>query len=257
MSYTCLKGKTYIVTGAASGIGREISIRLAKQGANIGLVDLQMPDQVLAEVVRAGAKGFAVAANVCHSDEIETAFGQIAHHFGGLDGGVNFAGIIGKNYKLGQKETSLQNLQDDDWSSVINVNLGGVMNSIRAELKLMKGPGAIVNAASLAAQIPTPYNSPYGASKQGVISLTRAAAQEVGARRIRVNAVAPGFVKTPMLEQFSNDNDVIQKRVIEPRVALGRMADPEDVARAVLFLLSEEAAYITGHVSFYLPTPLA
>jgi len=191
MSYSCIKGKTYIVTGAASGIGREISIRLGKQGANVGLVDLRKPEQVLAEVEKTGAKGFAVAANVCDSKEVDTAFRQIADHFGALNGGVNFAGIVGKYYKFGERTMTLEKLADDDWSSVINVNLDGVKNSMRAEFQIMKGPGAIVNAASLAGQIPSPYNTPYGVSKVGVVSLTRSGAQEVGARGIRVNAIAP------------------------------------------------------------------
>jgi 3-oxoacyl-[acyl-carrier protein] reductase len=189
-SYVSLKGKTYIVTGAASGMGRAISKALAKQGANVGLVDLNKPDKVLQDIEKLGGKGISLAANVQDATAINTAFKAVVDKFGKLDGAANMAGTVGK-LKLGDTSMQMEEILDVDWDFQIGTNLNGVKNSIRAELQLMKGPGSIVSAASIASFVPTTFNAPYGVAKSGVVSMTRTVAQEVGKKNIRVNAVAP------------------------------------------------------------------
>lgn len=190
MSYADLKGKTFLVTGAASGMGRVLSLMLAKQGANIGLVDIRKAEDVLNEIRDAGGKGVAVACDVTDGDAVEKAVQTVAETFGGLDGAANMAGWVGDQGMTG-KGYMVDRLEDAGWDKMLAINLNGVKNCLRAEIQHMKGPGSIVNAASIAGQLSEPGNAPYTVSKWGVIGLTKVAAKEVGARRIRVNAVAP------------------------------------------------------------------
>jgi NAD(P)-dependent dehydrogenase (short-subunit alcohol dehydrogenase family) len=194
MSYSDLKGKTFVVTGAASGMGRTTSILLAKQGANVALVDLRKPDNTQSfsnGVNDTHANGnitssIAVACDARDRAAVEAALLQIVDHFGGpIHGAANMAGITGSG------KEGVEALNDDDWDSVLGVNLDGVKNCLRAELKHMADGGAIVNAGSIAGQLAFPSMAPYCISKWGVLGLTKVAAQESGKRGIRVNAVAP------------------------------------------------------------------
>jgi len=190
MAYECFKGKTYIVTGAASGMGRAISIKLARQGANVGLVDLNNPDHVLAEIEQFGGKATSVSANVQHASEVDAAFKTVVEKFGRLDGAANMAGTVG-SLKLGETKLAMEVLKDEDWDFLLATNLNGVKNAVRAELQLMSGSSSLVNAASVSGQLACPFNSPYGAGKFGVIGITKSVAQEVASKGIRINAVAP------------------------------------------------------------------
>jgi NAD(P)-dependent dehydrogenase (short-subunit alcohol dehydrogenase family) len=190
MSYNDLKGKTFIVTGAASGMGRTTSLWLTKQGANVGLLDLQKPDNTLSEIEALGGKALSIACNVQDSKIMEDSVEVVADHFGRLDGAANMAGYVG-NQGLSGKGFAMDVIEDDDWNNMIATNLNGVKNSIRAELRHMTGKGSIVNAASIAGLYGFPWNAPYVAAKWGVIGMTKSTAQEVGVRGIRVNAVAP------------------------------------------------------------------
>lgn len=190
MSYSDLKGKTFVITGAASGQGRATALYLGRQGANLGLLDLNKPDDVLAELKRLGAKALAFAVDVVDYAAVEAAVKATSDAFGGIDGAANMAGIIGSQ-GFGGKGYALEVIEDSDWDRMMAVNLTGVKNSIKAELKYIKDNGSIVNAASIAGQRGTPWNAPYGTAKWGVISLSKCAAQEVGHRGVRVNAVAP------------------------------------------------------------------
>lgn len=198
MSYSDLKGKTFVVTGAASGMGRTTSLFLTKQGANVGLIDLQKPDTVLAEIEKLGGKALSIACNVQDSKAMDTAVKAVAEHFGRLDGAANMAGYVG-NQGLHGKGYAMDVIEDKDWDMMLATNLNGVKNSIRAELSHMKGTGSIVNAASIAGLYGFPWNAPYATAKWGVIGMTKCTAQEVGTRGIRVNAVAP-YAKFPRLE---------------------------------------------------------
>jgi NAD(P)-dependent dehydrogenase (short-subunit alcohol dehydrogenase family) len=190
MSYADLRGKTYVVTGAASGMGRTTSILLAQQGANVALVDLRKPQTVLDEVEKLGAKGLALSCDVQDGNAVNAAMEKIAQHFGGIDGAANMAGIVGSQ---GIKGTAfaVDRLPDEAWDEILGVNLNGVKNSLRAELRHIRDGGSIVNAGSIAGQLAYPFMAPYCVSKWGVLGLTKVAAQESGSRGIRVNAVAP------------------------------------------------------------------
>ena len=190
MSYSDLKGKAYVITGAASGQGRCIALLLARQGANVGLLDLNKPTDVLAEVERLGVKGLAFSVDVGDYSAVEAAINIIAKEFNGINGAANFAGTVGSQGFTG-KAYALDVITDDDWDFMMRVNLTGVKNCLKAELKVIKDNGSIINAASIAGQRGTPWNSPYGAAKSGVISLSKSAAQEAGSRGVRVNAIAP------------------------------------------------------------------
>lgn len=188
MSYSDLKGKVFIVTGASSGMGKAISLLLAKQGAKIGLLDLRKPDHVLEEIEKAGAEALSVECNVQDADAVDKAVQRVALHFGRLDGAANMAGYL---YNSATKGVPVADLKDKDWDNMISTNLNGVKNSIRAELNHMKSTGSIVNAGSISGQQGSPNHASYSVSKWGVIGLSKVVAQEVRERGIRVNAVAP------------------------------------------------------------------
>jgi 3-oxoacyl-[acyl-carrier protein] reductase len=190
MSYSDLKGKTFVITGAAAGQGRATALLLARQGANLGLLDLRFPQEVLDEVSRLGVGALGFQVDVSDSAAVEAAVKATAEKFHGIDGAANLAGWIGTQGWSG-KGYALDTITDEDWDAMMNVNLTGIKNSLKAELRHIKDGGSIVNVASIAGQRGTPWNAPYGTAKWGVISLTKCAAQEAGSRNIRVNAVAP------------------------------------------------------------------
>jgi NAD(P)-dependent dehydrogenase (short-subunit alcohol dehydrogenase family) len=171
-------------------MGRTTSLLLAKQGANVALVDLHEPQSVLAEVEKLGVKALAISCDVQQGTALETAMEKIVQHFGGIDGAANMAGIVG-NQGIKGRAHAVDRVPDDDWDQILGVNLNGVKNSLRAELSHMNDGGAIVNAGSIAGQLAFPFMAPYCVSKWGVLGLTKVAAQESGCRGIRVNAVAP------------------------------------------------------------------
>jgi len=278
-TYPDLKGKTFVVTGAASGMGRTLSLQLAAQGAKLGLLDLRAPDATAAEISQLGAESLALACNVQDASAVDAAFKAVVDRFGRLDGAANMAGIVG-NQKLGETKYAIDALVDSDWDNMLATNLNGVKNCLRAEFRLMSGNagGSIINAASISGQLGHPFASPYNVSKWGVIGLTKCAAQEVGGKRIRVNAVAPlvtlflplpflifnegtpetdrlklicrfdrGIIDTPLTQSLGS-KEVLQQ-YLGSHIALGRFAGPEEVTKVLVFLLSDEASYITGSVS--------
>ncbi|KAK5449786.1 hypothetical protein LTS15_008358 [Exophiala xenobiotica] len=190
MSYNDLRGKTFIVTGANSGQGRATALLLAEQGANLGLLDIVKPDEVVAEIAKLKGEALAFRVDVTVYSQVEEAVKTTSDRFGGIDGAANLAGTIGTQ---GWKGTgySLNVIEDKDWDFMLGVNLNGVKNSIKAELRHIKDNGSIVNASSIAGQMGSATNAPYAAAKWGVIGLSKSAAQQGGARGIRVNAVVP------------------------------------------------------------------
>jgi 3-oxoacyl-[acyl-carrier protein] reductase len=235
-----LSGKVALVTGAARGIGQAIAVGLAADGADVAVCDLQKEwlDETAKKVAGLGRRAECYAANVSDAAQVQAVVDQAAAAFGRLDILVNNAGIT--------KDGFLARMSEADWDAVLDVNLKGTFLFTKAVSRLMmkQRSGAVVNVASIIGLIGNAGQCNYAASKAGVIALTKSAARELASRSIRVNAVAPGFIKTKMTEKLPED---IQKKMLE-QIPLGRFGEPEDVARVVSFLASDAAAYVTGQV---------
>ncbi|MBE0713189.1 MAG: 3-oxoacyl-[acyl-carrier-protein] reductase [Candidatus Aminicenantes bacterium] len=234
------EGRVSIVTGASQGIGEVIARDLAAEGAAVVLVDVQ-PDKleaVVRSIVEAGGKAEAHQADVADAAAVERVVSAVAAAHGRIDHLVNNAGIT--------RDGLLMRMREEDWDAVIRVNLKGTFNFSKSVIRTMVAAkyGRIVNIASVAGLMGNAGQGNYAASKAGVIALARSLAREVGARGITVNAVAPGFIATAMTDVLSED---IKKAYLEI-IPLKKFGLPKDVASAVKFLLSDEAAYITGQV---------
>ena len=235
-----LDGKIAVVTGAARGIGQAISLKLAKEGADIAVCDLQADwlAETVAKVEALGRKAYPVAVNVSDEAAVKACIDSILKEFGRIDIMVNNAGIT--------KDTLLIRMTEEQWDAVLNVNLKGVFLFSRAVAKPMmkQRAGAIINIASIVGLIGGAGQCNYAASKAGVIALTKSTAKELASRGVRANAVAPGFIKSKMtdaLPQEVRDNYL-------GLIPLARFGEVEDIAKAVAFLASDEASYITGQV---------
>jgi 3-oxoacyl-[acyl-carrier protein] reductase len=236
-----LKDKVAIITGSAGGIGFVTAELFAAEGAKVVIVDVNADaTQKAATALAAGdaAKTLGVACDVTKLDQCEAVVKAAMEKFGKIDILVNNAGIT--------KDNLLMRMSEADWDLVMDVNLKGAFNFIKAVIRpMMKAHyGKIVNIASVIGQEGNAGQANYSASKGGLISLTKSVAREFASRSITANAVAPGFIKTRMTDVIPED---IKAKLIE-KILLGRMGDPADVARAVLFLSSDESSYVTGHV---------
>jgi NAD(P)-dependent dehydrogenase (short-subunit alcohol dehydrogenase family) len=184
-----LHGKVIALTGGASGIGLETSKLLASRGAILSIADLQ--EELLQDAVKgiqsAGGTVSGTVVDVRDRASVETWISSTVQKHGKLDGAVNLAGVLGKQAGI----ANVEDIEDDDWDFILGVNLKGMLNCMRPEIKNMKDGGSIVNAASVAGIVGMPKNGSYIVSKHAVVGLTRASAKELGARGIRVNAIAP------------------------------------------------------------------
>lgn len=234
------EGKIAVVTGAARGIGRVIAERLASQGADVAICDLKA--EWLADTVTAiealGRKALPVAVDVGDGTAVNACIAEVIKVFGKVDIMVNNAGIT--------KDTLLVRMSDEDWDAVLRVNLKGTFLFSRAVSKHMmkQRGGAIVNIASVIGLIGNAGQCNYAASKAGVIALTKSTAKELASRGVRVNAVAPGFISSKMTDALSQE---VRDQMMAA-IPLARFGQPEDIAKAVAFLASEEASYVTGQV---------
>jgi 3-oxoacyl-[acyl-carrier protein] reductase len=235
-----LRNKVALITGASQGIGRETALFFSEEGAKVAVAARN--DEKLAEVVRlieaAGSEAIAVKMDVADAEQVKTGFKQVLEKFGKLDILVNNAAITRDGLALRMKA--------DDWEAVLKTNLTGAHFCIQQALvTMMKAKsGRIINVASVVAQMGNAGQANYVAAKAGLIGLTKAIAIEMASRNITVNAVAPGFIETPMTEVLSDEI----KAGLKARIPLGRMGSARNVAAAIAFLACDEAGYITGHV---------
>ncbi len=235
-----LKDRTALVTGAAQGIGRSIAIALAKEGANIVVSDInkELADQTAGEIAALGVKALSVKTNVAIYEEVQSSVDEAVKIFEKIDILVNNAGIT--------RDGLLIRMKDDDWDLVLDVNLKGVFNCIKAIAPLMmkKRYGKIISIASIVGEMGNAGQANYSASKGGVIALTKTIARELSARGIMANAVAPGFIDTDMTKKLPEE----VRAKLREQIPLSRLGAPEDVAAVVVFLSSPESDYITGQV---------
>jgi 3-oxoacyl-[acyl-carrier protein] reductase len=236
-----LDGRVALVTGGSRGIGRAIALELATSGARVALSyreGAEGAEQTCKRIEEAGGEARAWRCDVASYDAVETLVEEVIGAFGSLDIAVNNAGIT--------RDGLLARMKPEDFDAVIATNLRGTWNVCRAVIRpmLRARGGRIVNLSSVVAAMGNPGQTNYAASKGGVEALTRSLAREVGSRGITVNAVAPGFIETDMTAALPQD--VV--RALHERIPLGRLGSVADVARAVRFLASDDAQYITGQV---------
>ena len=243
MSGSRFEGKTALVTGGGGGFGRAISTVLALEGAHIAVVDLDeaAASAAAAEVVAAGGSATAYAVDVTDVEGVAALVEAVVATHGRLDIAVNNAGIGGDMVPLAEYPI-------ETWHRVLDVNLSSVFYCMRAELAAMaaSGGGSIVNTASIMSLVAMPTISAYVASKHAVLGLTRAAAAEYGAHGIRVNAVAPSFSRVGFTAEKIDDDAAWEGMAAQH--PLGRTAAPADIAGAVAYLASDDAAFVTGHL---------
>jgi 3-oxoacyl-[acyl-carrier protein] reductase len=235
-----LKGKVALVTGSAQGIGREIALTFARAGAGVVISDINLEKAKLTsrEIEALGVESLALELNVVSPQSVEEALNKTLDKFRKVDILVNNAGIT--------KDGLLMRMSEQDWDAVIDVNLKGAFNCIKAVSRVMlkQKSGRIINIASIIGIIGNAGQANYSASKAGIIALTKTAAKELASRNINVNAVAPGFIQTEMTAGLPEE----LKSKMLANIPLNKLGLPADVANACLFLASDEAGYITGQV---------
>lgn len=237
-------GAVAIVTGASSGIGRTTARAFAERGTNVVVadVDAEAGAETVSHIEDDGGDALFVETDVTDADAAEALVDAAVDEFGHLDFAFNNAGI-------GGAQTPVAEYDPDEWQTVVDVNLVGVFNCLRAELAQLRDQGeggAIVNNSSVLGQVGFEGSSGYSAAKHGVLGLTKSAALEHGETDIRVNAVCPGFVETPLLEEGGITSDQEVRERIEGLHAMNRLGTPEEIANAVLWLCDDEASFVTG-----------
>lgn len=236
-----LKGKTAVITGASRGIGRAIALKLAKHGANVVVNyrnSVEAVAQVVKEIEALGVKVLAIQADISIYSDVENMIKKCVEEFGSIDILVNNAGIT--------KDGLLMRMKEEDFDSVIDINLKGAFNCTRhvAAIMLKQRSGRIINISSVTGITGNAGQVNYSAAKAGIIGMTKSVAREFGSRGVTCNAVAPGYIQTDMTEALPAK----VKDAMMGTIPLKRLGSPEDVTNVVAFLATDEAAYITGQV---------
>jgi 3-oxoacyl-[acyl-carrier protein] reductase len=234
-----LEGKTALVTGASRGIGREIALELARQGANVAVNyagSEAKANEVVDEIKAMGREAIVIKCDVSKTEEVTAMVKETVDRFGKLDILVNNAGIT--------KDNLLMRMKEEEWDDVININLKGVFLCTKAVTRQMMKQriGRIINITSVVGVSGNPGQANYVSAKAGVIGLTKTTAKELASRNITVNAIAPGFISTDMTDKLSDD----VKAEMLKQIPLARLGEPKDIAKMTAFLASDDASYITG-----------
>ncbi len=238
-----LKEKVALVTGGGSGIGRASALAFAREGARVVVADVAVEggEETVGLIKKAGGEALFVRADVTQSAEVEAMVQRAVSAYGRLDCAFNNAGIEGTPAPTAE-------CSEENWERVLAVNLKGVWLCMKHEIPRMlrQGGGAIVNTASVAGLVGFQNMPAYVASKHGVAGLTKTAALEYARQGIRVNAVCPGVIRTPMIERFMGKGGQTEEELsaLEP---VGRLGAPQEVAEAVVWLCSDAASFVTGH----------
>lgn len=233
-----LENRVAIITGGAQGIGKATTVKFWEEGASVAVwdIDQEKGQQFCEELSKEGAKILFCKVNVADYADVQSNINKVVEAFGTVDILVNNAGIT--------RDATLKKMTPEQWQQVIDVNLTGVFNctQLASQIMLEKGYGKIINASSVVGLYGNFGQTNYVATKSGVIGMTKVWARELGRKGINVNAIAPGFIATEMVEKMPEK--VIQ--MMEEKTPLGRLGKPEDIANAYLFLASEESSYING-----------
>ncbi|MDR6724449.1 NAD(P)-dependent dehydrogenase (short-subunit alcohol dehydrogenase family) [Paenibacillus amylolyticus] len=236
-----MKDKVVIVTGAKGGIGLATAQLFAKEGASVALVDINEPKQEAQDLIDAGYQAISIQCDVSNERSVESMVEKTVATFGKLDYAYNNAGIQ-------NAATDTVDLKEDVYDDVMNVNTKGIWLCMKHELLQLRKQGtegAIVNCSSMGGLIGVPERSVYHASKHGVLGLTKSTALEYASKGIRINAVCPGIIETPMVENMlATESDAMDE--LMKQVPIGRLAKPEEVASVVLWLCSSSASYVIG-----------
>lgn len=235
------KNKVAIITGGSFGIGRATAIAFSKKGARVVIVDWVEDQETLNQIKSTGAEAIFIKCDVSKAEDVRMMVKKTIDTFGRLDYAFNNAGIEGI------RGTTVD-CTEENWDKTIAINLKGVWLCMKYQLPelLKQGSGSIVNCASIAGMIGYQDLPAYVASKHGIIGLTKTAALEFAKSGIRINAVCPGVIKTPMIDRLTGNNKEAEDQYasMEP---IGRLGRPEEIANAVVWLCSDEASFITGH----------
>jgi NAD(P)-dependent dehydrogenase (short-subunit alcohol dehydrogenase family) len=240
-----LNGKVALITGGASGIGRATALTFAREGAKLIIADMNEDggQQTVHMIAEQGGEATFVQVDVSRATEVEAMISKTVQTYGRLDCAHNNAGIGSRPRVL------LHELSEESWERVISINLKGVWLCMKYEIIQMctQGGGAIVNTASIMGLVGSWSRSGvYNASKHGVVGLTKTAALEYAKSGIRVNAVCPGYIRTPLIEEALTSNPEMEAQIVA-RHPVGRMGRPEEIAEAVMWLCSDAASFVTGH----------